>query len=147
MDTEHKKQKMQDILRDTVNYYREDPVNRRCVDDDGNCMYTWGDNHCAVGRYLKPEYQRENWTDNNMSAYELAEYSDDYSIDEFLVDKAHGLDVQFWRDLQDIHDTVGYWEEWNKDIDGLREHKLTDRGKEIYVSMQDKISRGEVYDD
>ena len=147
MDTEHKKQKMQDILRDTVNYYREDPVNRRCVDDDGNCMYTWGDNHCAVGRYLKPEYQRENWPDNNMSAYELAEYSDDYSIDEFLVDKAHGLDVQFWRDLQDIHDTVGYWEEWNKDIDGLREHKLTDRGKEIYVAMQDKISRGEVYDD
>ena len=65
----------------------------------------------------------------------------------FLVDSVHGLESNFWARLQDIHDTVGYWEEWNKDIDGLREHKLTDRGKEIYVSMQDKISRGEVYDD
>ena len=137
---------MQEILKDTVDYYREDPLNRRSVDDDGNCMYTWGDKHCAVGRYLKPEYQKENWPDNGMSAYELAEYSDDYSIDEFLVDKAHGLDVQFWRDLQDIHDTVGYWEEWHEHGDGVRDYKLTDRGKEIYVSMQDRIARGE-YDD
>ena len=143
----NKKQRMQDILKDTVDYYREDPVNRRSVDDDGNCMYTWGDKHCAVGRYLKPEYQKENWSDNGMSAYELAEYSDDYSIDQFLVDKAHGLDLQFWRDLQDIHDTVGYWEEWSEHGDGVRDYKLTDRGKEIYVSMQDKIARGEVYDD
>ena len=142
-----KKQRMQDILKDTVDYYREDPLNRRSVDEDGNCMYTWGDKHCAVGRYLKPEYQKENWPDNGMSAYELAEYSDDYSIDQFLVDKAHGLDVQFWRDLQDIHDIVGYWEEYDEHEDGRRKYGLTDRGKEIYITMQDKISEGEVYDD
>ena len=134
-----KKQRMQDILKDTVDYYRADPLNRRSVDDDGNCMYTWGDNHCAVGRYLKPEYQREDWPDNNMSVYELAEYSDDYSLDQFLVNKAHGLDLQFWRDLQDIHDTPSYWL--------VLPSELTDRGKEIYVAMQDKIARGEVYDD
>ena len=139
MNIQEQQQKMQEILKDTVDYYRVDPLNRRSLDDDGNCMYTWGDKHCAVGRYLKPEYQKENWPDNGMSAYELAEYSDDYSIDQFLVDKAHGLDVTFWRDLQDIHDTPGYW------LDLPSE--LTDRGKEIYVSMQDKIARGEVYDD
>ena len=143
----NKKEQMQDLLKDTVDYYREDPSGRRSVTDDGDCMYTWGDRHCAIGRYLKPEYQREDWPDNNMSAYELAEYSDNYSIDEFLIDKAHGLDVQFWRDLQDIHDTVGYWEEWHEHKDGVRDYKLTDRGKEVYVAMQDKISEGEVYDD
>ena len=146
MNIEERKQQMQEILKDTVDYYREDPVNRRCLDDDGNCMYTWGNRHCAVGRYLKPEYQKENWPDNSMSVYELAEYSDDYSIDHFLVDKAHGLDVQFWRDLQDIHDIPRYWQEWDRDKDGLRKNELTDSGKEIYVAMQDKISSGEVYD-
>ena len=142
-----KQQQMQDILKETVDYYREDPVNRRCVDDDGNCMYTWGDNHCAVGRYLKPEYQKENWIENSMSVTELSEYSDDYSIDQFIVDKAHGVDLQFWRDLQDIHDIVGYWEEYDEHEDGRRKYGLTDRGKEIYITMQDKIARGEVYDD
>ena len=143
----NKQQQMQDILRDTVDYYREDPVNRRSVDKDGNCKYTWGNQHCAVGRYLKSEYQKENWIENDMSVYELSEYSDDNSIDQFLVDKAHGLDLQFWRDLQDIHDIVGYWEEFDEHEDGRRKYGLTDRGKEVYVAMQDKISRGDVYDD
>ena len=143
----NKQQQMQDILRDTVDYYREDPVNRRSVDKDGNCKYTWGNKHCAVGRYLKSEYQKENWIENDMSVYELSEYSNDNSIDQFLVDKAHGLDLQFWKDLQDIHDIVGYWEEWDEHEDGRRKYGLTDRGKEVYVDMQDKISRGDVYDD
>ena len=143
----NKQQQMQDILRDTVDYYREDPVNRRSVDKDGNCKYTWGNQHCAVGRYLKSEYQKENWIENDMSVYELSEYSGDFSIDQFLVDKAHGLDLQFWRDLQDIHDIVGYWEEYDEHEDGRRKYGLTDRGKEVYVAMQDKISRGDVYDD
>ena len=139
----NKQQQMQDILKDTVDYYREDPVNRRCLDDDGNCMYTWGDNHCAVGRYLKPEYQKENWIENSMSVTELSEYSDDYSIDQFIVDKAHGVDLQFWRDLQDIHDIVGYWEEYDEHEDGRRKYGLTDRGKGVYIAFQDKIARGE----
>ena len=143
----NKQQQMQDILRDTVDYYREDPVNRRSVDKDGNCKYTWGNQHCAVGRYLKSEYQKENWIDNDMSVYELSEYSGDFSIDQFLVDKAHGLDLQFWRDLQDIHDIVGYWEEFDEHVDGRRKYGLTDRGKGVYVAMQDKISRGDIYDD
>ena len=143
----NKQQQMQDILKDTVDYYREDPVNRRSVDKDGNCKYTWGNQHCAVGRYLKSEYQKENWIENDMSVYELSEYSGDFSIDQFLVDKAHGLDLQFWRDLQDVHDIVGYWEEYDEHEDGRRKYGLTDRGKEVYVAMQDKISRGDVYDD
>ena len=53
----NKKERMKQILKDTINYYDEDPDNRRSIDKDGNCNYTWGDTHCAVGRYLKPEYQ------------------------------------------------------------------------------------------
>ena len=142
----NKQQQMQGILKDTVDYYREDPANRRSVTDDGDCMYTWGKKHCAIGRFLKEEYQDETWVDNNMSAWELSEYSGNMTIDQFLVDKVHGLDLDFWRDLQDMHDTVGYWEEWHEHKDGVRDYKLTDLGKEAYVRFQDKIAGGE-YDD
>ena len=138
----NKQQQMQDILKDTIDYYNEDPANRRSVDKDGNCMYTWGNNHCAIGRYLKDEYQKESWIDNNMSVNELSDYSDDMSIDCFLEKKAHGLDLDFWTRLQDMHDLVGYWEEWHEHRDGVRKYGLTDRGKEEYVKFQDRIAEG-----
>ena len=140
----NKQQQMQDILKETVEYYREDPANRRCLTDDGNCMYTWGKTHCAVGRYLKPEHQREDWNLNNDSVNELRERSDEgYSIDWALRDEVQGLDADFWTLLQEIHDTTSYWEEWSRDEDGLRKYGFTDRGKEAYVELQDKIADGD----
>ena len=143
----NKRQQMQDILKDTVEYYDKDSANRRSIDKDGNCNYTWGENHCAVGRYLKPEYQREDWESNNDSVNELCEDSSDgWNIDWCLRDEVKGLDANFWSTLQNMHDNVGYWEEWDRDTDGLRKYGLTDRGKEEYVTIQDKIAEG-VYDD
>ena len=143
----NKQQQMQDILRDTVDYYGKDPANRRCVTDDGDCMYTWGKNHCAVGRFLKEEYQDETWESNNDSVNELCENdptegAGSWNLDWCLVDEAQGLDTNFWMGLQDIHDSVSYWEEWSRDVDGLRKYGLTDRGKEAYVRLQDKIADG-----
>ena len=131
----NKKQQMQDILKDTIDYYNEDPANRRSVDKDGNCMYTWGNNHCAIGRYLKDEYQKESWIDNNMSVNELAHNADDgeWNIDWCLKDKAQGLDIDFWINLQDIHDTISCWDKSG----------LTDRGKEKYVKLIDRIIEGD----
>ena len=140
-----KQQQMQDILKETVDYYNEDPVNRRSVTEDGDCMYTWGKKHCAVGRFLKEKYQDETWDSNNESVNELCLHADDgeSNIDWCLIDKAQGLDADFWGRLQMMHDTVSYWEEWSKDVDGLRTYGLTDRGKEEYVHFQDKIAEGE----
>ena len=143
----NKKQKMQDLLKETVDYYREDPSGRRCMTDDGDCMYTWGKKHCAIGRYMRTEYQDETWENNNMSVNELSSFADDgCNIDWCVVEKAQGLDLNFWIRLQDMHDTIGYWEEWHEHKDGVRDYKLTDSGKEAYVRFQDKIAGGE-YDD
>ena len=142
-----KQQQMQDILKDTVDYYNVDPANRGCVTDDGDCMYTWGKNHCAVGRLLKDEYKGEKWSNSHiMSVLELEETSDSMCIDEFLVDSVHGLDTNFWSRLQDMHDIAGYWQEFDEHIDGRRKYGLTDRGKEEYAQFQDKIAEGK-YDD
>ena len=139
MSIEQRKQQMQDILKDTVDYYREDPSGRRCVTDDGDCMYTWGDRHCAIGRYMRPEFQSEEFSENNGATVNGLLYH----IDHYLVKNVWGLDLDFWSCLQDLHDTVGYWEEWHEHKDGVRDYKLTDRGKEVYVAMQDRIARGD----
>ena len=105
------KNKMLKILKETREYYSKDPDNRRCITKDGECMYTWGDNHCAIGRYMDEEYQFETWKQNNESVIELmdSEYNEYNDIDWCLRDDVHGLDVDFWRDLQGLHDTCSNW--------------------------------------
>ena len=139
----NKRQQMQDILKDTVDYYREDPQGRRAVDASGDCLYTtWDGKHCAIGRYMKKEFQTDEFAENN--GVGVNGLND--SVDHYLVSKVLGLSELFWRDLQDMHDVVGHWLWWSQGTDGLREHMFTDKGKEYYVDMQDRIARGE-YDD
>ena len=137
------KQKMLKILKDTAEYYAEDPDNRRSIDKDGNCNYTWGDTHCAIGRYLKPEYQRENWIENNMSVNELCQNTDDgeWNIDWCLRDDVHGLNADFWKNLQDFHDSHSCWitkEDYNKDNEPIG---LSLIGKNNYRVIEKVINR------
>ena len=136
----NKQNQMLEILKDTRDYYAADPDNRRSISEDGECMYTWGDNHCAVGRYLKEEYQVENWECNNDSVNELCEDSPEtWDIDWALRDDVQGLDADFWRDLQDFHDSR---HNWITTKPSEREEGLSDTGKGHYVGMQDRIVEG-----
>ena len=136
----NKQQQMQDILKDTVDYYSEDPQGRRAVDNNGDCKYTTENgNHCAIGRYMRAEFLDTEWEENHgVGVHGLSS-----NIDYYLKHEVRGLDEQFWRDLQNMHDIVGYWLEWSQGTDGLREHKFTDSGKERYVHFQDRIAKGE----
>ena len=105
---------MKKVLKDTRDWYAEDPDERRSVSEDGSCMYTWGNQHCAVGRYMQECYQDESFPENNDSVNELCETGEDMgedndSIDWCLRKEVHGLDSDFWRDLQDLHDSKEYW--------------------------------------
>ena len=136
----NKQKKMLEILKDTRDYYDADPDNRRSISEDGECMYTWGDTHCAIGRYLKEEYEKENWSSNNESVNELCEDSTEgWDIDWALREEVHGLDPDFWRDLQDFHDSR---HNWITTKPSEREEGLSDTGKGHYVGMQDRIVEG-----
>jgi len=144
----NKQQQMQGILKDTVDYYREDPSGRRSVTDDGDCMYTWGKNHCAIGRYMRDEYQDETWENNNMSVNELCDSADDgvWNIDWCLIDDAQGLEPNFWKNLQDFHDSHSCWiteDDYNKDEEPIG---LSRVGKDNYRVIERKINMGG-YDD
>ena len=126
----NKQQQMQEILRYTVDYYREDPEGRRAVANNGECVYTTDQgNHCAIGRHFRPEFQTtmfEQNADTNICML-------DRELDYYLVSGVIGLGDDFWATLQEIHDRCT---NWNKE-------GLTDAGKERYVAMQDRIARGE----
>ena len=128
MNKEQKQDMMLDILEDTVTFYGEDPKERRCITYEGDCQYTWGDNHCAIGRYLKPKYQIETWRDNGESVRGLMDCSEDFSeIDWCLKDEVHGVDVEFWIDLQILHDSRLNWD--------YKDSGLSTHGQEQYNKM------------
>ena len=128
--------KMLKILKDTRDYYSKDPANRRSMSEDGDCMYTWGDNHCAVGRYLDSEYQRENWDYNYKSVDEIKA---NCSIDWALRDDVQGLCSEFWQDLQSFHDDNAHWITWSV-------YGLTEKGKVKYQQIKDNILLGDFYE-
>ena len=85
---------MQDILEDTIGFYSESP---RAMDKSGSCQYTDEvGNHCAVGRYMRPEFQTtEFYANNGVSVGSLAA-----DVDTYLDSKVIGLTEKFWSALQ-----------------------------------------------
>ena len=129
MSKKSNRTRMKDILKDTIEYYSESP---RAMDLSGSCQYTDGDgNHCAVGRYMKPEFQTVDFYANNgVSVGSLAA-----DIDTYLDSKVIGLTEKFWCALQDVHDSSNNWGEYGEGLTAVGEVRCN--------SMKDKIEAGE----
>jgi len=121
--------RMQDILDDTIEYYNESP---RAMDKSGSCQYTDEvGNHCAIGRYMREEFQTVNFYANDgVSVGSLAA-----DLDTYLKSNVLGLTEKFWSALQDVHDSSNNWGEYDEG--------LTAVGKARRDSMKDKINAGE----
>ncbi len=103
--------KMTQILEETVKYYSED-TKRRAIDSHGECVYTTQDgNHCAIGRYLKPEYQNTEWGHNEDTSVTTLYANILKGIDSLLVESVKGLPLLFWVKLQNLHDSNGNWDD------------------------------------
>ena len=127
MSKQDNRVRMQNILEDTIEYYSEEP---RAMDASGSCQYTDDNgNHCAVGRYMRPEFQTVNFYANDgVSVGSLAA-----DLDTYLDSKVIGLAENFWQSLQELHDNDS---NWNIDT-GLSGH-----GKNMYISLKNKIDAG-----
>ena len=129
MNNEDNRVRMQDILEDTINHYGYAPTERRAQDSSGSCQYTdSGGNHCAVGRYMRPEFQTTGFYANDgMSVGSLAS-----SLDTYLESKVLGLSEKFWSALQELHDSDNNWS-----YDGL-----TECGRIRCAHVKDRIEAG-----
>ena len=128
MSNQDNRDRMQDILEDTIGYYSDFP---RAMDKSGSCQYTDEvGKHCAVGRYMRKEFQTTEFYGNNgTSVSSLAA-----DVDTYLDSKVLGLAEVFWSDLRDVHDDNNNWGEYDEG--------LTDVGKVRCNKMKKRIEAG-----
>jgi len=103
------KQKQKEVL-DIVTKHFNSKNRSTASPPSKSCFYLSKDGlKCAVGMFIKDEYiNDENWveTHNEEGADCLLD-----SSDEILVEEYRGLGVEFWADMQSLHDSEGYWDE------------------------------------
>lgn len=123
------------IINQTVKFYSADP-SRRSVDKLGVCSFN-GHNgkeetHCAVGRCLLNKYKRQGVTmpANDSTADGLASVYGYESLDELLLKKYRGHSLDFWSDLQLLHDKKEYW----------NSKGLTTKGKKFKAKLIEAFS-------
>jgi len=110
-----------EILEETVKYYAED-LSRRGYDDvEDECRYFITKNKmCAIGRVAKNprEFEKRFKGESVASIRE--------SLDQFLKPEYRGHSINFWDELQMLHDTDENW----------CEEGLSDRGKEVVEEIK-----------
>lgn len=96
------KQKLRDILQDTIHEYAADPSRSRAILEDSRCSYDTPDHRrCAVGRLLT-EDEIKDLRDRHQLTRLVTIIKDVPSI-------AH-LPLFFLRDLQALHDSESNWD-------------------------------------
>lgn len=97
-----------DIVLETLQFYLEDPKNRRAT-AGGGCFYRIPGKvplHCALGRCMTDEALDKL---QNSGAFASALACTHGSLDQFLRPEYHGHSTKFWRRLQQLHDENAYW--------------------------------------
>ena len=139
-----KQMKATDIIKETVAYYAK---NKRAVDitETGeSCRYNWGDgSHCAVGRCLDKKYQDmgEDMPGNDQRVGTLLDEFRVSSIDVILQEKYRGHSLDFWTELQELHDFGEFWMDnihYSEDGSIAGCHKLTAYGEDAFHSLINK---------
>jgi hypothetical protein len=127
-----------EILEETANFYNR---NNRATHEKFGCAYRNDEgNKCAVGRCMTDE-AIEKYGDFDGAASTLANaigrnelgvnisYGNDAKILDYVLDEEyHGHELEFWGDLQTLHDNQSRW-----DNEGLSPY-----GKQLYKSLVEK---------
>jgi hypothetical protein len=97
-----------EIIEETIKFYSED-INRRALVGD-LCAYNTEDGkHCAVGRCFTEDVKKQgiNFEFNTGRGVES------FDFQSLLQEQYKGHETYFWRQLQQLHDSIGsvYWDE------------------------------------
>jgi hypothetical protein len=134
-----------DIIIETVKHYNSNNTARKAETD--TCTYmNEGGAMCAVGRCLTNEGMQifKAFEHNNVEVNTSVEYfTNVYGMDEFnnaLKEEYRGHDVDFWKNLQYLHDATNNWNE-----NGITKYGLgtVDSlfGEDAYVMVKKALAR------
>ena len=114
----------EEIIRETVDFYGQDPTARRSMDGDG-CLFQHNDGRrCSVGRCMTKDGIKKVLSENaNGDGCELEE-----PLDKYLKKRYRGKPLEFWDNLQNLHDMPDNW-----DAQGL-----TDKGRAFLEWIRDR---------
>lgn len=109
-----------EIIQETVDYYSVDPVARRSKNDQNKCVYLSDTGQvCAFSRVMLKK-QRDLIVKEGYQEATARKISEHKGLDRLLKIRYRGHDINFWADIQYLHDHNKFW-----CSDGL-----TDYGKE-----------------
>jgi hypothetical protein len=99
-----------EIIDETAHYYTED-VSRRAIEPGygggDKCKYlTSNGKMCAVGRCMVDPSEKMTGTADR---YRREEFSGWSTVEDDLRDEYKGHPIEFWSDLQTLHDRGAYW--------------------------------------
>ena len=129
-----------EFLKETIEYYMEDPSRRGCNHDMAQCAYLdENGNKCAVGRMLN-EYALGKYGDVGLCASDLLKDMD-FDLEghfkkEYLTLLSNDDDIQTLLDeVQQLHDLESTWDDFNCAKDTLDRLKLEDYEIEYALSV------------
>jgi hypothetical protein len=117
------------VIDETVAAYHK--AGSRSKLSSGKCMYNGPDGRqCALARCCTPESKFEE----GFSLF--TEYADGRKVrvqKEFTLkpEYSHLTDLEFWYDIQRLHDIGDYWRDWIED-------GLSDKGKKRVEELKEK---------
>lgn len=97
----------EEIIMETANWYSQD-TSRRAVGDDGKCHYYLDGKACAFGRCLNSP---EDFRNVRGSVKYLQNNAGIDNLEAVLADQYKGHSLEFWKDIQRLHDFKKYWDE------------------------------------
>ena len=136
-----KQMKAADIIRETVAHFKTNPRGVFNTETGTQCRYNWEDgSHCAVGRCLDKKYQDmgKDMPANDQSVDGLLDELRVSSIDVILQEKYRGHSLDFWTELQELHDFEEFWMDdihYSEDGSIAEGHKLTSYGEDAFYSL------------
>ena len=111
-----------EIIQETFEFYSD--VSKRAFDE--KCVYlSENGNKCAVGRCMndKADFNFIGYVDEYCNDNGLTSEEEEYPLDAHLKEEYHGHTLQFWSNLQDLHDTSVFWNDKGPSEQGEKQYK------------------------
>jgi hypothetical protein len=106
-------EKEKEVLLETIHTYTSN--NRGYDEDKQMCVYETEDGkRCAVGRCMTPNglaFGKHLVDSGKPSAVASVHERSHSGIDYYLKPEYQGLRIEFWDALQNLHDSICYWDE------------------------------------